>query len=81
MTEHLAEYGHATLAGGESGIVFGNDGGGRLIALASDGRVHKSRTASWTDEFYAVAVDLGDFLEQLRHAVERFAATGHPGSL
>ncbi|MFD7444180.1 hypothetical protein [Streptomyces sp. NPDC059909] len=81
VTEHLAEYGHTALTSGVPGIVFGSVGGGNLFALADDGRVHKSRTASSTDGFDVAATDLGDFLEQLRHVVEQFAATGQPGSL
>ncbi|NWF29481.1 hypothetical protein HW130_25030 [Streptomyces sp. PKU-EA00015] len=81
VTAHLDEYGAVPVENGEHGIVFGSDGGGNLFALTASGTVHKSRTASWNDEFYAVAVTLGDFLEQRRDVIEQFVATGHPGAL
>ncbi|MFV0138149.1 hypothetical protein ACLGIH_34245 [Streptomyces sp. HMX87] len=81
VTEHLDEYGAVPLTNGAHGVVFGSDGGGRLFALTGNGAVHKSRTAAWNDDFYSVAADLRDFLEQLRRAVEQFAVTGAPGAL
>lgn len=81
LVAHLDEYGAVPLANGDHGIVFGSDGGGNLFALTANGTVHKSRTASWNGEFYAVAASLGEFLEQLRDVIEQFAATGHPGAL
>ncbi|WBO61484.1 hypothetical protein [Streptomyces camelliae] len=81
VTAYLDEYGAVPLKNGDHGIVFGSDGGGNLFALAANGTVHKSRTASWNDEFYAVAASLRDFLEQLHDVIDQFAATGHPGAL
>ncbi|MEU5599748.1 SMI1/KNR4 family protein [Streptomyces sp. NPDC020298] len=81
VTAHLDEYGEVPLENGDHGIVFGSDGGGNLFALAANGTVHKSRTAFWNEEFYAVAASLRDFLEQLRDVIDQFAATGHPGTL
>lgn len=81
VTAHLDEYGAVPLENGDHGIVFGSDGGGNLFALAANGTVHKSRTASWNDEFYAVAASPRDFLEQLHDVIDQFAATGHPGTL
>ncbi|GGU42720.1 hypothetical protein [Streptomyces violascens] len=81
VTAHLDEYGAVPLENGDHGIVFGSDGGGNLFVLAANGTVHKSRTATWNDEFYAVAAGLRDFLEQLRDVIDQFAATGHPGAL
>ncbi|WP_329579985.1 SMI1/KNR4 family protein [Streptomyces sp. NBC_01361] len=81
VTAHLDEYGAVSLANSDHGIVFGSDGGGNLFVLMANGTVHKSRTASWNDEFYAVSASLGDFLEQLRDAIEQFAAMGGPGAL
>ncbi|MEU6374940.1 hypothetical protein [Streptomyces sp. NPDC046909] len=73
VTQHLSEYGHVDLADGRTGIVFASDGGGHLYALADDGRVEKSRTASWSDDFAEVSEDIGDFLGQLLHVVRQFA--------
>ncbi|MFC8369920.1 SMI1/KNR4 family protein [Streptomyces sp. NPDC057239] len=81
VTAHLDEYGAVPLENGDHGTVFGSDGGGSLFALAADGTVHKSRTASWNDECYAVATSLRHFLEQLSDVIGQFAATGHPGTL
>lgn len=81
VTAHLHEYGAVPLENDDHGLVFGSDGGGNLFALAANGTVHKSRTASWNDEFYAVATSLRHFLEQLRDVIGQFAATDHPGTL
>ncbi|MFG3288998.1 hypothetical protein ACGF3G_09350 [Streptomyces sp. NPDC048179] len=78
---HLDEYSPVPLGNGDHGLVFGSDGGGRLFALAANGTVHKSRTASWNDEFYAVAASPCDFLDQLRDVIDQFAAAGPPGAL
>lgn len=72
VIQHLTEYGRVDLADGRTGIVFASDGGGRLFSLADDGRVHRSRAASWSEDFHEVAGDVGDFLDQLRGAVEQF---------
>ncbi|MFE1288377.1 hypothetical protein [Streptomyces sp. NPDC058751] len=76
----MDEYGAVPLANGDHGLVFGSDGGGNLFALVANGTVHKSRTASWNDEFCTVAASLRDFLEQLRDVIDQFAAAGHPGA-
>ncbi|MFB7056226.1 hypothetical protein ACFCXT_24290 [Streptomyces vinaceus] len=71
------ELGASGGAGGD-GFVFAGDGGGILYAVGPDGRVYRSRTASADGEFDLVAGDLRGFLERLRDAVARFAATRIP---
>lgn len=70
-------------------VVFGSDGGGTLYALAAGSgspvyrlppdRIVEGTYASDQDGFRAVAGNLWGFLDQLRDAVQRFAATGEPG--
>jgi hypothetical protein len=70
-------------------VVFGSDGGGTLYALAAGSgspvyrlppdRIVEGTYASDQDGFRVVAGNLWDFLDQLRHAIQRFADTGEPG--
>ncbi|MGW0771925.1 hypothetical protein [Streptomyces sp. NPDC002676] len=63
--EHFREYGPAPIDGESIALVFASDGGGRLFAIGDSGRVWKSTTASWLDDFEVVAGSLQEFLEQL----------------
>lgn len=76
----LTECGPIPLTSGPA-AVFASDGGGIHYAIATDGTVHRSTAASRDSAFHRVADDLQDFLDQLRHAVSRFAETGQPGDL
>ncbi|MFJ8857669.1 hypothetical protein ACIRD8_04475 [Streptomyces sp. NPDC102451] len=65
VAEHLREYGAVRIDDEPPAIVFASDGGGHLFAVAGSGRVWRSTTASWLDDFEAVAESVQDFLEQL----------------
>ncbi|MFK4066751.1 hypothetical protein [Streptomyces sp. NPDC029674] len=73
ILDDIDQYGHVRVTAHATGVVFGSDGGGILFALDSDGRVHRSTTASWSDDFEVYAPTLVHFLEQLRQAVTAFA--------
>lgn len=63
VVEHLREYGPVQIEGDEwPAPVFASDGGGHLFAVAGSGRVWRSTTASWFDDFEVVAVSIEDFL-------------------
>ncbi|MFE3330101.1 hypothetical protein ACFXKE_00455 [Streptomyces sp. NPDC059202] len=72
VLDHLSEYGPVRLTDHRTGIVFGSDGGGILFALDQTGQVHRSTTASWSDDFEPEAPTLTQFLEQLYRAVALF---------
>ncbi|MFI5824983.1 hypothetical protein ACIA8I_38830 [Streptomyces rishiriensis] len=73
MLNDITQYGPVRVTAYTAGVVFGSDGGGILFALDADGRVHRSTTASWLDDFEVSAPTLLHFLEQLRQAVTAFA--------
>ncbi|MET9609351.1 hypothetical protein ABZZ17_30530 [Streptomyces sp. NPDC006512] len=63
--EDFRAYGPAPIAGEWIALVFAGDGGGHLFAIGDSGRVWKSTTASWFDDFELAAASLQEFLEQL----------------
>ncbi|MFG2587843.1 hypothetical protein [Streptomyces sp. NPDC048438] len=69
VAEHLREYGSVQIDDEPPGIVFASDGGGRLFAVAGSGRVWRSATASWLDDFEVAAESVQHFLEQLGRRV------------
>lgn len=72
VLDHYTDCGPVHFANHGTGIVFGSDGGGILFALDRDGRVHRSTTASWLDDFEVAAPALLQFLKQLHRAVADF---------
>jgi hypothetical protein len=64
-----ASTGPSTSTGEEPALVFASDGGGHLFALAGSGRVWRSTTASWFDQFDLAAVDLQEFFEGLARLI------------
>ncbi len=70
----ITQYGPVRVTDHATGVVFGSDGGGILFALDGDGRVHRSTTPSWFDDFEMSASTLIRFLEQLHQAVTDFAS-------
>ncbi|MFI2206430.1 hypothetical protein ACH47Z_37855 [Streptomyces sp. NPDC020192] len=66
---HFREYGALQIDGEEPALVFASDGGGRLFALAGSGRVWRSTTASWFDQFDLAAASLQEFLEGLAQRI------------
>lgn len=65
VAKHFREYGSVPLDDESPGIVFASDGGGHLFAVGGSGRVWRSATASWFDEFEVAAVSIQEFLEQM----------------
>ncbi|MFI6123077.1 hypothetical protein ACIBCU_25400 [Streptomyces sp. NPDC051064] len=65
VAEHLREHGSVQIDDEPPGIVFASDGGGHLFAAAGSGRIWRSATASWFDDFEVAAESVQDFLEQL----------------
>ncbi|MER6678881.1 hypothetical protein [Streptomyces sp. NPDC000983] len=45
--------------------MFASNGGGNLFAIGDSGRIWRSTTASWFDDFEVVAASLQEFLEHL----------------
>ncbi|MGK5627942.1 hypothetical protein [Streptomyces sp. URMC 123] len=73
VASDFREYGCIQIAGEEPALVFASDGGGRLFALAGSGRVWRSSTASWFDQFDLDAASLQELLEGLtRRISEQF---------
>ncbi|RSS38667.1 SMI1/KNR4 family protein [Streptomyces sp. WAC07061] len=60
-------------------VLIGSDGGGILYAVAADGAVWRSRTASEDGEFERITGGLAEFLDLLRRSVHRFQESGQPG--
>ncbi|MGW7028384.1 SMI1/KNR4 family protein [Streptomyces xanthophaeus] len=60
-------------------VLIGSDGGGIRFAVAADGAVWRSRTASDEGGFDRIAAGLPEFLDLLRRSVHRFNRTGQPG--
>ncbi|MFD7734007.1 hypothetical protein ACFV6F_26960 [Kitasatospora phosalacinea] len=65
VADHFREYGAVQIDGEEPALVFASDGSGRLFALAGSGRIWRSATASWFDQFDLAAATLQEFLEGL----------------
>ncbi|MFB7447640.1 hypothetical protein [Streptomyces sp. NPDC056194] len=62
---HFREYGPPAIDDEPMALVFASDGGGHLFAIGDSGRIWKSTTASWLDDFEAAAASLQEFLEHL----------------
>ncbi|EFL16489.1 predicted protein [Streptomyces sp. C] len=60
-------------------VLIGSDGGGILYAVAPDGTVWRSRTASEEGGFDRITDGLAEFLDLLRRSVHRFHESGQPG--
>ena len=69
VASHFREYGAIQIDGEEPALVFASDGGGHLFALAGSGRVWRSTTASWFDQFDLAAASLKEFLEGLARRI------------
>ncbi|MFJ2589949.1 hypothetical protein [Streptomyces sp. NPDC087538] len=65
VASDFREYGAVQIDGEEPALVFAGDGGGHLFALAGSGRVWRSTTASWFDQFDLAAANLREFFEGL----------------
>ncbi|WP_240999689.1 hypothetical protein [Streptomyces sp. Tu 4128] len=65
VASHFREYGAVHIDGDEPAVVFASDGGGHLFAVAGSGRVWRSTTASWFDQFDLAAAGLQEFLAGL----------------
>ncbi|MFE7532350.1 hypothetical protein ACFU7Y_42650 [Kitasatospora sp. NPDC057542] len=46
-------------------LVFASGGEGHLFAIGDSGRIRRSTTASWSDDFEVAAASLQEFLEHL----------------
>ncbi|MFE1958562.1 hypothetical protein [Streptomyces sp. NPDC059479] len=71
VASHFREYGFVEIDGEEPALVFAGDGGGRLFALAGSGRVWRSTTASWFDQFDLAASILQEFFDELTRRISR----------
>jgi hypothetical protein len=69
VADHFREYGAVQIDGEEPALVFASDGGGHLFALAGSGRIWRSTTASWLDQFDLAAAGLQEFLEGLSRQI------------
>ncbi|CAL9614527.1 hypothetical protein SUDANB37_05736 [Streptomyces sp. enrichment culture] len=69
VAEHFREYGPVQIDDEPFAIVFASDGGGHLFAVAGSGRVWRSTTASWFDDFEVAAASIQEFLEQIGRRV------------
>ncbi|MER6084225.1 hypothetical protein [Streptomyces sp. NPDC001833] len=69
VADHFREYGAVQIDGEEPGVVFASDGGGHLFALAGSGRVWRSSTPSWFDQFDLAAAGLREFFEGLSQQI------------
>lgn len=69
VAEHFREYGSVQIDDERPALVFASDGGGHLFAVAGSGRVWKSTTASWFDDFEVTARSIQDFLEQISRMI------------
>ncbi|MFB7287820.1 hypothetical protein [Actinacidiphila glaucinigra] len=69
VADHFRDYGAVQFEGEEPGVVFASDGGGHLFALAGSGRVWRSSTASWFDQFDLAAASLREFFEELSRQI------------
>ncbi|MFD7974258.1 hypothetical protein [Streptomyces sp. NPDC059071] len=69
VADHFREYGAVQIKGEEPALVFASDGGGHLFALAGSGRVWRSTTASWFDQFDLAAASLQEFFDGLARQI------------
>ncbi|MFD0369704.1 hypothetical protein [Streptomyces sp. NPDC127114] len=69
VADHFREYGAVQINGEEPALVFASDGGGHLFALAGSGRVWRSTTASWFDQFDLAAASLQEFFDGLARQI------------
>ncbi|MEU0397096.1 hypothetical protein ABZ208_30830 [Streptomyces sp. NPDC006208] len=69
VASHFREYGSIQIDGDEPALVFAGDGGGHLFALAGSGRVWRSTTASWLDQFDLAAASLQELFEVLTQRI------------
>ncbi|SEL33102.1 hypothetical protein SAMN05414137_107307 [Streptacidiphilus jiangxiensis] len=69
VADHFREYGAVQIDGEEPAVVFASDGGGHLFALGDSGRVWKSTTASWFDQFDLAADSLQEFFEGISRQI------------
>lgn len=69
VADHFREYGAVRIDGEEPALVFASDGGGRLFALAGSGRIWRSTTASWFEQFDLAAGSLREFFEGLSRQI------------
>ncbi|MFF7205444.1 hypothetical protein [Streptomyces sp. NPDC008141] len=65
VARHFREYGPPPIEGEQVALVFASDSGGHLFAIGDSGRVWRSTTASWLDDFEVAAAGMREFLEQL----------------
>ncbi|MEU4080628.1 hypothetical protein [Streptomyces venezuelae] len=75
VADHFREYGAVQIDGEEPALVFASDGGGHLFALAGSGRIWRSATPSWFDQFDLAAAGLRDFFEELSRQI---SGSGRP---
>ncbi|MEU8827578.1 hypothetical protein [Streptomyces sp. NPDC048636] len=66
---HVREYGSVQIDDERPALVFASDGGGHLFAVTGSGRVWRSTTASWSDEFEVAADSIREFLEGIGRKV------------
>jgi hypothetical protein len=66
---HFREYGPPTIDGEPIALVFASDGGGHLFAIGDSGRIWRSTTASWFDDYEVAASSLREFLGHISHLV------------
>lgn len=76
VTSHFREYGPVQIDGEEPALVFASDGGGHLFALAGSGRVWRSTTASWFDQFDLAAASLRELFEGLARRISSQRSSG-----
>jgi hypothetical protein len=69
VADHFREYGAVQIDGEEPALVFASDGGGHLFALAGSGRIWRSTTTSWLDQFDLAASGLQEFFEGLSRQI------------
>lgn len=69
VAEHFQEYGFVRIDDDHQALVFASDGGGHLFAVTGSGRVWRSTTASWFDEFEVAAPSLQEFLKHVGREV------------
>lgn len=69
VADQFREYGAVQIDGEEPALIFASDGAGHLFALAGSGRVWRSATASWFDQFDLAAAGLQEFFEGLSRRI------------
>ncbi|MFC8537485.1 hypothetical protein ACFUJY_26720 [Streptomyces sp. NPDC057249] len=70
VADHFRAYGSVRIDGEEPALVFAGDGGGHLFALAGSGRVWRSATASWFDQFDLAAASLQEFFQGVSRQID-----------